>query len=150
MARARALRPSRLRGSPYFKSADSSIPLRAGPGSQVGGAAPSCAPPGLARVPNPPGSTAAVETRVPCAAMPERFARRKLDDVEIWLDFEGGRFYGLNESAATIFDAWQRGVRDPGAIADLLVERFEVTREVALEAVDTVLRETKARGLRGD
>ena len=49
-----------------------------------------------------------------------------------------------------MFDAWQRGIRDRDAIADLLLEQFEVSREEALAAVDTVLRETKERGLRRD
>ena len=82
--------------------------------------------------------------------MAERFARRKLEDTEIWLDFEGGRFYGFNESASVVFDAWQRGIRDRDAIADLLLAQFEVSREEALAAVDTVLRETQERGLRRD
>ncbi len=82
--------------------------------------------------------------------MPERFARRKLEDQEIWLDFEGGRFYGLNEPAAAILEAWQEGVRDPGAIADRIVARFEVSREAALVAVEAFLREAAARGLTGE
>jgi|GEM_PF-5085680 len=82
--------------------------------------------------------------------MPERFARRKLEDQEIWLDFEGGRFYGLNEPAAVILEAWQEGLRDPGRIADRLVSRFEVSREEAIVAVEAFLRDAATRGLTGE
>ena len=79
--------------------------------------------------------------------MPDRFARRQLDDQEIWLDFQGGRFYGLNATATVILDAWQQGVRAPDALADRLIERFQVSRADACLAVESFLRETAKHGL---
>ena len=79
--------------------------------------------------------------------MPDRFARRQLDDQEIWLDFRAGRFYGLNATAAALLDAWQQGGRSPEALADRLVERFEVSHPDALLAVAAFLREATQHGL---
>lgn len=79
--------------------------------------------------------------------MPDRFARRQLDDQEIWLDFQGGRFYGLNATAAVLLDAWQQGERTPEALADRLIARFEVSRPDALLAVQGFLRDAAQHGL---
>ena len=82
--------------------------------------------------------------------MRERFFRRKIDDEEIWLDVEGGRFYGMNETASAILEAWRAGVRDPGEIADRLAKDFEVSVDEARQAVETFLAEARTRGFAAD
>jgi len=82
--------------------------------------------------------------------MPERFVRRKIEDEEIWLDFQAGQFYGVNPTASAILAAWREGVREPGALADRLATAFEVSREDALAAVQTFLDEARPLGLLDD
>jgi hypothetical protein len=76
-----------------------------------------------------------------------RFLRRKVEDEEFWLDLEAGRFYGLNETASAILDLWSRGTRTPAGLAKGLSERFEVSEQDALAAVEEFLPEARARGL---
>ena len=82
--------------------------------------------------------------------MPERFVRRKIEDEEIWLDFQAGQFYGLNETATAILAAWRDGAREPKAIAERLERVFEVSAEDALRAVTEFLPEAKELGLLED
>jgi hypothetical protein len=79
--------------------------------------------------------------------MGDRFARRRIDDEEIWLDLQEGQFFGINGSGTAILAAWREGVREPAAIAERLVASFEVGRDEALAAVTAFLEEARARGL---
>ena len=79
--------------------------------------------------------------------MPERFVRRKIEDEEIWLDFEAGEFYGVNPTATAILAAWREGVREPADLAKRLSASFEVTPEEALAAVLSFLPEARTLGL---
>jgi hypothetical protein len=80
-------------------------------------------------------------------ATKERFLRRKVEGEEFWLDLEAGRFYGLNETASALLEAWAAGVREPRALAERLSERFEVSAEEALPTVEAFLAQARARGL---
>ena len=82
--------------------------------------------------------------------MPERFVRRKIEDEEIWLDFQEGQFYGVNPTATAILELWRAGVREPGAITARLVEAFEVSPGDARAAVDAYLTEVRPLGLLDD
>ena len=79
--------------------------------------------------------------------MGERFARRKVEDEEIWLDLKEGQFYGINEAGSAILAAWREGVREPAAIAERLVQSFEVECDAALTAVTAFLEKACERGL---
>jgi len=79
--------------------------------------------------------------------MTERFLRRRIEDQEIWVDLEGGEFYGLNATAERILALWREGVRDSAAIAARLAEEFDVAPSEALPAVAGLLEQARAAGL---
>lgn len=79
--------------------------------------------------------------------MSNRFMRRRVEGEEFWLDLEGGRFYGVNETGAAILDAWQSGARTHDAIAARLATTFQVTLEAAREAVGSFLKDARSKGL---
>jgi hypothetical protein len=59
---------------------------------------------------------------------------RAFGEELVLLDFARGEYFGLDALGATIWRRLEAG--DPlGAIADVLVERYEVTRDVALNDV---------------
>lgn len=79
--------------------------------------------------------------------MSERYLRRRVDDEEIWVDLERGEFLGLNVTAARILELRRAGVSEPDAIAEHLVEEFDVSLMEAQGAVATLLEDARRRGL---
>jgi hypothetical protein len=61
---------------------------------------------------------------------PSVYARAFGEEL-VLLDFARGEYFGLDELGATVWRRLEAGDA-LGAIADLLVERYEVTRDVAL------------------
>jgi hypothetical protein len=78
--------------------------------------------------------------------MSPKFMRRKIEGEEIWLDLEGGQFYGVNEAGSTLLDAWAAGERTPEGLTRRLLEAYEVAPEEARRAVDAFLVDARARG----
>lgn len=78
---------------------------------------------------------------------PQRFLRQRIDEEEVWVDLEGGRFFGLNETGTAILEAWRVGVRDTSALADRLKAEFDAPRETILAEVTAFLAEARERGL---
>lgn len=59
---------------------------------------------------------------------------RSFGDELVLLDFSRGEYFGLDEAGAAIWRGLEAGAR-LGEIADKLVERYEVTRDVAYEDI---------------
>jgi hypothetical protein len=64
----------------------------------------------------------------------------------VLLDFSVGEYFGLDEVGAEVWRGLEGG-RSLGAIADLISERFEVTREIALADIVSLVTEMRARNL---
>lgn len=78
---------------------------------------------------------------------PRRFLHQRIDDEEVWVDLEAGRFFGLNETGTAILEAWRDGARDAGAITDRLVASYDAPRETIHAEVEAFLGAARERGL---
>ncbi len=78
---------------------------------------------------------------------PQRFLRQRIDEEEVWVDLEAGRFFGLNETGTAILEAWRAGLQDAPAIAERLEADFDAPRETILAEVTAFLAEARERGL---
>ncbi len=80
-------------------------------------------------------------------SVPRRFLHQRIDEEEVWVDLEAGRFFGLNETGTAILEAWREGERDPAAIAQRLVADYDAPRETIESEVAAFLGEARERGL---
>lgn len=78
---------------------------------------------------------------------PRRFLHQRIDDEEVWVDLQGGRFFGLNETGTAILTAWRDGVREPSEIAQRLAEDYDAPVDAIEAEVSAFLTEARKRGL---
>jgi hypothetical protein len=71
---------------------------------------------------------------------------RSFGDELVLLDFSRGEYFGLDEPGATVWRAIEAGAR-LGEIADTLVERYEVTRDVAYDDIVALVTHMHAQSL---
>lgn len=75
-----------------------------------------------------------------------RVYAREFGDEIVLLDFAGGEYFGLDEIGAEVWRRLEAGDALK-AIADRLVERYEVTVDVALDDIFSLIEELMARTL---
>ena len=78
---------------------------------------------------------------IPCEVLAAHLGGKAL-----LLELNAKRYYRLNEAAAVVFKALEKGEGRDGAVRRLLAQ-FEVDETDAARAVDTLLVELAARGL---
>jgi hypothetical protein len=83
------------------------------------------------------------ESRV--AISPGVYARAFGDEL-VLLDFSRGEYFGLDELGAEIWKLAEAG-ETLGAIADHIVERFEVTHDVAFRDIVDLVTHMRDQGL---
>jgi hypothetical protein len=71
---------------------------------------------------------------------------RETGDEIIALDASGSRYYSANSSAVTLWTLLHDGATEAD-LAEALIARYGVTREVAAAAVSDFLAELETRGL---
>jgi hypothetical protein len=76
---------------------------------------------------------------------PSVYARAFGEEL-VLLDFSRGEYFGLDETATTIWRALEAG-KTLGEIADTLVERYDVSREVALGDVSALISHMTSESL---
>ncbi|CAN5861394.1 hypothetical protein BH11MYX4_BH11MYX4_42320 [soil metagenome] len=64
----------------------------------------------------------------------------------VLLDFSRGEYFGLDETGATIWRGLEAG-QALGEIADALVERYEVARDVAYDDIVSLVTHMQAQSL---
>jgi hypothetical protein len=64
----------------------------------------------------------------------------------VLLDFSRGEYFGLDEAGATIWRGLEAG-QPLGEIADALVERYEVARDVAYDDIVALVTHMQAQSL---
>ena len=72
-----------------------------------------------------------------------------LEGEAVLLDLTSKRYFRLNSTSAAIWRAMEEG-KSPSEIVDVLLEGFDVDREMATRAVDDTLTELSERGLLRD
>lgn len=68
------------------------------------------------------------------------------DDESVLLSLETQEYYSLNETASRIWELLSSG-QDVEAIASAITEEWKVTREEALDYVQSFLQELSEKGL---
>jgi hypothetical protein len=71
---------------------------------------------------------------------------RPFGDELVLLDFARGEYFGLDEMSASIWKLLEAG-QSVGAIADVIIERFDVERDVAFADIVELVREMGEQGL---
>lgn len=71
---------------------------------------------------------------------------RTVDDEVVILDVPSGRYYGLNDVGALIWDRLD-GTTDRTALVDAVTAAFDVDRDTAGRDIDTLLDELYDAGL---
>lgn len=71
----------------------------------------------------------------------------QLEGEAVVLHLGTRRYFRLNETAAEVWAALERGVGDPATLTAELCERFEVEPDEAGAEVERLLRELESRGL---
>jgi hypothetical protein len=71
---------------------------------------------------------------------------QRLDEEMVVLDVQSGRYFGLNAAGALIWEGIERGLA-LAAIADRMIEEFEVSRETCEADVLRLASELLAEGL---
>lgn len=77
----------------------------------------------------------------------ERLTWRELDDEIIALDLDRSSYFTANPAAAVIMKRLAEGRASAEELVDLLLEEFEVSREVAVADVEAFLSELERDGL---
>lgn len=70
-----------------------------------------------------------------------------LDGEAVLLNLQSRRYFRLNETAADVWAALDRGIGEPAAIARILSDRFDVGVAEAEAEVARLLAELEERGL---
>lgn len=70
-----------------------------------------------------------------------------LEGEAVLLNLQSRRYFRLNETAAQVWAALERGICEPAALAQELCERFDVDADAAAAEVERLLHELEDRGL---
>lgn len=96
--------------------------------------------------PMPPDSANAALTPDTKVRPSPRVYARPFGEEMVLLDFGVGEYFGLDEIGAEVWRRLEAGVA-LNEIAAVLVERYDVTREVALADILTLVDEMRRRAL---